>query len=68
MGSEDLLNLITNMEFGSMSVRPNSDLSNDDGEDFGVEEVEEALDELETAVTRLRKIIAWAKTAPEVNL
>ena len=68
MDRETLLNLIANMEAGEMSVRPNSDLSNSDGDDFGVEEVEEAIDELETTIARLRKIIAWAMTAPEINL
>ena len=68
MDRETLLNLIANLEYGSLSVRPNGDLSDADGDDFGIEETEEALDKLETAVARLRKVLAWAKLAPETNL
>jgi len=68
MDRDTLLGLIANMEDGTLTVTICGDLRDSEGDDYTVSDAEEALAELETTVARFKKILAWAKTAPEIGV
>lgn len=62
MDRETLLACVDDL--GSCGVKFNGDFIDTDGTEWEIADVESAVAELEGELSRLRKVLAWAKTAP----
>jgi len=65
MDRETIMMLLTDLEDNTLAVRPDGAIVDSEWSVHDTDETEAALDELAALVDRFRKVIAWAKTAPE---
>lgn len=63
MDRDDLLRLVDEMDDGARVVGTDGDLWSED-DYWSVSDVEEQLEALADSLTKLRKVVAWAKLAP----
>jgi hypothetical protein len=54
-------------DLGECGVKFNGCFTEPDGTEYYLNDVEEAIAELRADVAKLEKLIAWAKTMPEVD-